>query len=173
MLFVDEGDVLTSAGVASGIDLCLHLVRVDHGARVANDLARAIVAAPHRDGGQAQFVERAAAPEHQSSLASTRSWALSRLAEPLAVADLARHARMSERTFARTFVAETGTTPLQWLTTARVDRARELLESRDWGSERVAAESGLGTAANLRVHFRRIVGVSPSDYRRSFGSGAA
>ena len=131
---------------------------------------RQIVAAPHRDGGQAQFVERTAVPDRQSSLAATRSWALSRLAEPLAVADLARHARMSERTFARVFVAETGTTPLQWLTTARVDRARDLLETGDWGSDRVAAESGLGTAANLRVHFRRIVGVSPSGYRRTFGA---
>jgi len=170
VLYVDEGDIVTAAGVAAGIDLCLHLVRVDHGAAVANELSRLMVAAPRRDGGQAQFIERSVPSTADTSLASTRSWALQRLADPLTVAALARHAHLSDRTFARQFVAETGTTPLRWLVAARVDRARELLETRDWGSDRVAAECGLGTAANLRVHFRRAVGVSPSDYRRTFAA---
>ncbi len=168
VLFVDEGDVLTSAGVASGIDACLHLVRTDLGAAVANHVARAIVAAPHRDGGQAQFIARTTAPQTASSLATTRAWALDRLHEPLTVADLARHARMSQRTLARAFAAETGASPLRWLTAARVDRARELLEHTAWSADRVAQESGLGTAANMRLHFHRLVGVSPSDYRRTF-----
>ena len=137
---------------------------------MANELSRLMVAAPHRDGGQAQFIERSIPAAPDTSLASTRAWALGRLADPLTVATLARHAHLSERTFARQFVVETGTTPLRWLVAARVDRARELLETRDWGSDRVAAECGLGTAANLRVHFRRAVGVSPSDYRRAFAA---
>jgi len=168
VLFVDEGDVVTSAGVAAGIDVCLHLLRVDHGAAIANEVARAIVAAPHRDGGQAQFIERSAPPARATTLAATRAWALTRLADPLSVADLAEHAHLAPRTFARNFVAETGCTPLQWLNAARVDRARELLETRDWGTDRIAAAVGLGTATNLRVHFRRLVGVAPGDYRASF-----
>ncbi|WP_426593468.1 DJ-1/PfpI family protein [Cellulomonas sp. McL0617] len=170
VLYVDAGSVITSAGVAAGIDVCLHLLRVDHGAAVANEVARLMVAAPHREGGQAQFIERPVAPVTDTSLAATRAWALRMLTEPLTVATLAQHAHLSERTFARQFVVETGTTPLRWLVAARVDRARELLETRDWGSDRVAAECGLGTASNLRVHFRRAVGVTPSDYRRSFAA---
>jgi len=168
VLFVDEGSVLTSAGVASGIDACLHLVRTDLGAAVANHVARAIVAAPHRDGGQAQFISRPVPERPASALAATRAWALARLDEPLTVADLARHARVSARTLARAFVAETGVPPLRWLTTARVDRARTLLETTDWGTDRIAHECGLGTAANLRLHFHRHVGVTPTDYRRTF-----
>lgn len=168
VLFVDEGSIVTSAGVASGIDVCLHVLRTDRGASVANAVARAVVASPHREGGQAQYVESPVMAVPQGSLAGTRDWALRRLDEPLTVADLARHACTSPRTFARTFVAETGTTPLRWLLAARVDRARELLETRDWGLDRVAEASGLGTAANLRVHLRRAVGVSPSEYRRTF-----
>ncbi len=173
VLFVDEGDVLTSAGVASGIDACLHLLRTDLGATVANHVARAIVAAPHRDGGQAQFIARTSTPDAASALAGTRAWALDRLHEPLTVADLARHARMSQRTLARAFAAETGASPLRWLTAARVDRARELLERTAWGTDRVAQECGLGTAANMRLHFHRLVGVSPSDYRRTFATALA
>jgi transcriptional regulator GlxA family with amidase domain len=169
VLFVDEGSVVTGAGIAAGIDVCLHLVRVDHGAAAANRVARIVVAAPHRDGGQAQFIPRDEAPPRQQGLAATRAWALRRLETPLTVADLARHAHVSERTFARAFVAETGESPLRWLNAVRVDRARELLETRDWGADRIAAECGLGTSANLRLHFRRIVGVSPSEYRRTFG----
>ncbi len=170
VLFVDEGDVITSAGVASGIDACLHLVRTDLGAAVANRVARAIVAAPHRDGGQAQFIARDTPTHTASALAATRAWALEHLHEPLTVADLARHARMSARTLARAFDAETGRSPLRWLTAARVDRARDLLERTAWSTDRVAHESGLGTAANMRLHFHRQVGVSPSDYRRTFAN---
>jgi len=172
VLFVDEGSVVTSAGVAAGIDLCLHLLRTDRGAAVANRVARDIVAPPHRDGGQAQYIARPIQPDRDAgrpgSLAATRAWALDHLEEQLTVTDLARHACTSERTFARTFVAETGTTPLRWLVTARVDRARELLETRDWGLDRIAAATGLGTATNLRLHLRRTLGVSPSEYRRTF-----
>jgi len=172
VLFVDDGAVLTSAGVCCGIDLCLHIVRRDLGARVANKVARGIVAAPHRSGGQAQFIEQALpADDRASSLASTRQWALRRLAKPLTVRELARHAHVSERTFARRFVAETGVTPVQWLLSARIDLARELLETSRLSVEHIAERCGLGTPANLRVHFRRAVGVPPSDYRRTFGDG--
>jgi transcriptional regulator GlxA family with amidase domain len=171
VLFVDDGSVLTSAGVCCGIDLCLHVVRRDLGARVANKVARWIVAAPHRSGGQAQFIEQALPVDATSSLAATRQWALRRLGKPLTVRELARHAHVSERTFARRFVAETGVTPLQWLLSARIDRARELLETTRQSVDRVAEHSGLGTAANLRAHFRRAVGVSPSQYRQAFGDG--
>lgn len=170
VLFVDEGDVVTGAGIAAGIDVCLHLIRVDHGAAVANRVARLVVAAPHRDGGQAQFIPRDEEPPRQAGLAATRAWALTRLGTPLTVAELARHAHTSERTFARAFVAETGESPLRWLNAARIHRARELLETTEWGADRVAAECGLGTAANLRLHFRRAVGVSPSEYRRTFAA---
>ncbi|GAA4853148.1 helix-turn-helix domain-containing protein [Luteimicrobium xylanilyticum] len=168
VLYVDDGDVVTAAGVASGIDVCLHLLRTDHGAAAANEVARSIVAAPHRDGGQAQFVPRADEPARQDVLAATRAWALGRLDEPLTVADLARHAHVSVRTLARAFATETGLSPLRWLTTARVDRARELLETTDWGVDRVAQAAGLGTPANLRLHLRRTLGVSPSEYRATF-----
>lgn len=169
VLYVDEGDVITSAGVASGIDVCLYLLRVDHGSTAANAVARDIVAAPHRDGGQAQYIDRPTTAESRSvGLAATRAWALERLERPLTVGDLAAHAHASPRTFARSFVAETGATPLRWLNAARIDRARELLETTDLGIDHVADACGLGTAANLRTHFRRAMGVSPSDYRRTF-----
>ena len=130
MLYVDGGAVLTSAGIACGIDLCLHIVRSDLGAAAANRLARLIVAAPHRDGGQSQFIE-APVGTGSGSLAPTRAWALDRLGEPLTVRDLARHAGVSERTFARRFVDETGQSPLQWLLGARIQVPRELVESTD------------------------------------------
>ncbi|MFB4316981.1 helix-turn-helix domain-containing protein [Actinomadura sp. 21ATH] len=167
-LYVDEGTVLTSAGVSAGIDLCLHIVRSDLGARVANDVAREIVAAPHRGGGQSQYIRRSVPPERGTSLAATRDWALERLRHPLTVADLARHAGVSERTLARRFVAETGVPPLRWLLAARVDLARELLERGDLSVAQIADRTGLGTVANLRTHFRRLVGTSPADYRRTF-----
>ncbi|MGW9597239.1 GlxA family transcriptional regulator [Streptomyces chartreusis] len=169
VLYVDEGRVLTSAGVAAGIDLCLHLVRRDLGAGMANEVARSIVAAPHREGGQAQYIRRPL-PAHDggSTLAATRTWALSRLHEPLTVRRLADHANMAPRTFARRFVAETGTTPLRWLLVARVDRARELMESTELAVDRVAERCGLGSPSNLRVHFRRTLGTSPAAYRASF-----
>jgi transcriptional regulator GlxA family with amidase domain len=168
VLYVDEGDVLTSAGVAAGIDLCLHLVRSDHGAEVANAVARRIVVAPHRDGGQAQFVETPLPPAGERGLAPTRTWAAQRLREPLTVAAMARHAACSERTFARRFRAETGTTPLQWLLGQRVLHARRLLEATDLAVEDVADASGFGTAASLRSHFRRETATTPLAYRRTF-----
>ena len=167
VLYVDEGSVLTSAGVAAGIDLCLHLVRSDHGARVAAQVARRMVVAPHREGGQAQFLQRPL-PPRGSGLAATCAWALDRLAEPLTVADLARHAGWAPRTFARRFLAETGITPLRWLTAQRLLEARRLLESSDLGVDQVAARSGLGTAANLRLHLARDATTTPSAYRRTY-----
>lgn len=167
VLYVDEGTVLTSAGVAAGIDLCLHLVRRDHGADAAARIARRMVVAPHRDGGQAQFVD-APLPAARAGLAATCAWALDRLAEPLTVADLARHAGWAPRTFARRFVAEVGTTPLRWLAAQRVLHARRLLETTDLPVDAVATASGLGTAANLRLHLARAASTTPSAYRRTF-----
>ena len=160
--------MLTSAGASAGIDLCLHLVRRDYGAAAANKIARWLVAAPHRDGGQSQFIESAVTDRPGASLAATKAWALERLDQPLSIAVLAEHARISPRTLARRFQAETGCTPLQWLLQARVDQARELLESSSFGVEQIALRTGLGTAINLRVHFRRMVGTTPTAYRRSF-----
>lgn len=171
-LYVDEGRVMTSAGVAAGIGLCLHIIRSDLGASVANTIARDIVAAPYRPGGQPQYVERTVPPERGVSLADTRAWVLEQLHQPLTVADLARHARLSERTLTRRFVAETGVSPMQWVLTARLDLARELLERGDLGIEQIAGRSGFGTSGNLRMHFRRALGTSPRDYRRAFSSAS-
>ena len=168
VLYVDEGDVVTSAGVAAGIDLCLHLVRRDAGAEAANAIARQIVVAPHRDGGQAQFVDAPLPAGDERGLAPTRAWALDRLREPLSVAAMAVHAGCSERTFVRRFRSETGTTPLQWLLRERVLHARRLLEATDLPVEDVACEAGFGTAASLRTHFRRSTATSPVAYRRTF-----
>jgi transcriptional regulator GlxA family with amidase domain len=171
VLYVDEGRVLTSAGVAAGIDLCLHLVRRDLGAATANEVARTLVAAPHRDGGQAQYI-RLPLPTgaDDTTLAPTRTWALARLHEPLTVRRLAEHAHLAPRTFARRFVTETGTTPLRWLLAARLDHARDLLEGTDLSIDQVAERCGLGSASNLRLHFRRVLGTSPSVYRATFAS---
>ncbi|MFB7825750.1 GlxA family transcriptional regulator [Streptomyces hydrogenans] len=171
VLFVDEGSVLTSAGAASGIDLCLHILRGDLGVGAANHAARRLVAAPYRSGGQAQYVPRSVPEPHGERFAATREWVLHHLDEPLTLDVLARHAAVSPRTFSRRFVEETGYTPMQWLLRARVDRARELLERSDLGVEQIAAETGLGTGANLRMHFQRILGTTPSDYRRTFTRG--
>ncbi len=171
VLYVDAGDILTSAGVASGLDLCLHLLRHDRGVAAANEIARGVVAAPHRDGGQAQFIRRAPSPASRGHLGATRDWALHRLAEPLTVADFARHARLPVRTFERRFTAETGSTPIRWLNAARIDRARELLETTDVGIDRISELCGLGTSANFRQHFRRALGTSPREYRRAFAAG--
>src|SRR3954469_686373 len=168
VLYVDEGDVLTSAGVAAGIDLCLHIVRCDHGAQVAARVARRIVVAPHRDGGQAQFVERPLPEAGGDGLEATRAWALEHLDRPIGVAALARHAGVSERTFARRFRAETGTTPLQWLPRQRVLEAQRLLERTDLPFEDLAGRCGFGTAASLREHFARATTTTPTAYRRSF-----
>ncbi|MFJ6791371.1 GlxA family transcriptional regulator [Streptomyces angustmyceticus] len=170
VLYVDEGNVLTSAGVCCGIDLCLHIVRRDLGAMVANRIARGLVAAPHREGGQAQYVPAPVAVAGDASLSGTREWALQRLSEPVTLRQLARHAGISQRTLMRRFTEETGTTPLQWLLHARLGRARELLETTDHPVDRVAQDCGLGTAANLRLHFRRVLDTTPTAYRRTFGS---
>lgn len=167
VLYVDSGQVLTSAGVAAGIDLCLHLVRTDYGAQVAAKIARRMVVAPHRDGGQAQFLQRPV-PASGTGLAATCAWALDRLAEPLTVAELARHAGWAPRTFARHFIAETGTTPLRWLTAQRLLEARRLLEATDLPVDRIAERCGLGTAANLRLHLSRDAATTPTAYRRAY-----
>jgi transcriptional regulator GlxA family with amidase domain len=167
-LFVDDGDVLTSAGLAAGIDLCLHIIRSDHGAQVANAVARYCVVPPWREGGQAQFIDRQVpAPDHFST-AATREWALQHLDEALTVQRLARHASMSARTFNRRFREETGQSPGVWVRNRRVDRARELLESRDLPVDEVARLAGLGSGGNLRHHLRRGVGMSPSSYRKVY-----
>ncbi len=166
-LYVDEGQVMTSAGLSAGIDLALHVVRKDFGAAAGATAARRMVAAPHRDGGQAQFIERSSA-EQVGSLEPTRRWALERLGEPLDVAAMARRAAVSPRTFARRFREETGTTPLQWLLSQRVIEARRLLEETDLPIEEIAARAGFGTAASLRDHFRRATSTSPTAYRRTF-----
>lgn len=168
VLWVDEGDVVTSAGVAAGIDLCLHLLRTWEGAEAANTAARRMVVAPLRDGGQAQFVPRAAGDDAGGSLAATRAWALERLASPLSVADLAAHAGWSERSLARRWAAECGEPPLRWLHARRVDAARRLLEETSLGVDEVAARCGFGTAASLRAHFRRATGLAPTAYRRAW-----
>jgi transcriptional regulator GlxA family with amidase domain len=167
MLYVDDGDVLTSAGVAAGIDLCLHIVRKDHGPEAANAIARRIVVAAHRDGGQAQFVERPL-PAEDGGLAATRAWMEERLDEPLTVEEMARHAACSPRSFARRFRAEAGTTPLQWLIGRRVAEAQRLLEGTELPVEQVATRAGFGTAAALRQHFGRALSTSPTAYRRAF-----
>lgn len=167
-LYVDEGNVLTSAGFAAGIDLCLHLVRADYGPRAAARIARRLVVAPHREGGQAQFLQRPLPPAGGAGMAAVCAWALDRLAEPLTVAALARQAGSAPRTFARHFVAETGTTPLRWLAAQRLLEARRLLESTDLPVDEVARRCGLGTAANLRLHLSRDAATTPTAYRRAY-----
>lgn len=173
VLFVDEGQVLTSAGVAAGIDLCLHLIRRDHGVQASNTVARRIVAAPYRSGGQSQFVPRTVPEPLGELFSATREWALHRLGEPIGVADLARHAGVSTRTFGRRFVEDTGYTPMHWVLRARIDLARALLEGSALSVEQIAAETGLGTGANLRLHFQRILDMTPTEYRKAFGGKLA
>ncbi|MGW6685351.1 helix-turn-helix domain-containing protein [Streptomyces sp. NPDC054961] len=171
VLYVDEGSVLTSAGKAAGMDLCLHVVTVDHGAAVANALARTLVVPPHRAGGQAQFAAvPAAAADAGHAFADLLHWVNERLHEPLTVSDLARRANMSTRHLTRRFTSTTGVTPLRWLHTQRINRARELLETTDHGIEHIATRTGMGTAATLRRHFHRALGVPPDAYRRTFRS---
>jgi transcriptional regulator GlxA family with amidase domain len=167
-LYVDESEVMTSAGLSAGIDLCLHVVREDFGAAAGERVARHMVAAPHREGDQAQFVERPPATSDPGSLEGTRRWAAERLAEPLDVAALSRHARVSSRTFARRFREETGVTPHQWLLARRVLEARRLLEESALPVEEIAWKAGFGSAASLREHFRRATSTTPTAYRRAF-----
>ena len=169
VLYVGDGQVFTSAGTAAGIDLCLHLVRLDHGAEVANVVARRMVMPAHREGGQAQFVE-APVPRctEGDDLVPTLDWAIAHLDEELDVAQLAHRARLSPRTFARRFKDATGTTPLQWLLVQRVVLAQRLLESTDLPIEIIATRAGFGTATALRQHFARHVGTVPTAYRQTF-----
>ncbi|AKJ09065.1 AraC family transcriptional regulator [Streptomyces incarnatus] len=172
VLFVDDGRVLTSAGAASGVDICLHIVRTDHGSELANSVARRCVVPPFRDGGQAQYIEQPVPVSGAASTAATRTWALERLDEPLTLSDLAGHARMSLRTFARRFNDEVGLSPGRWLIQQRVARARHLLESSDLPVDRIAAEVGFATGASLRQHLHAAIGVSPQAYRRTFQQAA-
>jgi transcriptional regulator GlxA family with amidase domain len=167
VLYVDSGQVLSSAGLAAGIDMCLHVLRLDHGAERAAAIARHMVVSPYREGGQAQFVSRPL-PVVGPSLAETCAWLVSHLAEPLTIEDMAEHAGWAPRTFARRFAAETGTTPARWLAAQRLDHARRLLESTDLPVDQVAERSGLGTAGNLRLHLARRLGVTPTAYRRTY-----
>jgi len=171
-LYVDEGAVMTSAGLSAGIDLSLHVIRKDFGAAAGERVARHMVAAPHREGGQAQFAKRPP-DELAGSLEATRRWAAERLGEPLDVAAMSRHAALSPRTFARRFRQESGTTPLQWLLARRVLEARRLLEESELPVETIAWRCGFGTAASLREHFRRATATTPTAYRRSFRPLAA
>ena len=173
VLYVDEGDVLTSGGVAAGIDLCLHVVRKDYGAEVANSLARRLVFGPHREGGQAQFVEKAVPAAPELRLAPAISWALQHLAEDPAVDHVAAKAAMSRRTFYREFQATMGTTPRRWLDAQKMILARQILETTDLTVPEVARQSGFRDPSILRSHFTRHVGVSPTSYRRQFGRATA
>ncbi|MGX7825061.1 GlxA family transcriptional regulator [Actinokineospora sp. 24-640] len=168
VLFVDEGDVLTSAGLAAGLDLCLHVVRSDFGSGPANRAARYCVVPPWREGGQSQFIDQPLPGGDGGGVSATRAWAVEHLAEPLDLAALAAHARMSVRTFSRRFRAETGESAGTWLIQQRVRRAKQLLEGTDLPVDEVARRCGLGTAASLRQHLRTAIGVSPLAYRKTF-----
>jgi transcriptional regulator GlxA family with amidase domain len=168
VLFVDDGNLITSAGTAAGIDACLHLVRRELGSEVTNKIARRMVVPPQRDGGQRQYIDQPIPVRCSERFAPHLDWLLSNLDQPHTVATLAARAHMSARTFARRFVEETGRTPMQWVTDQRVLYARTLLEETDLDVDRIAERSGFGTATLLRHHFRRIIGVTPSDYRRRF-----
>ncbi|MCG5431438.1 helix-turn-helix domain-containing protein [Mycobacterium sp. MYCO198283] len=172
VLFVDDGNLITSAGTAAGIDACLHLVRRELGSAITNKIARRMVVPPQRDGGQRQYIDQPIPVRCSEGFAPHLDWLLANLDKPHTVATLAKRANMSARTFARRFVEETGRTPMQWVTDQRVLYARRLLEETDLDIDRIAERSGFGSATLLRHHFRRIIGVTPSDYRRSFACGS-
>lgn len=167
-LFVDEGDVLTAAGASAAIDLTLHIIARDLGAAVAADVSRVTLAPPHRGGGQSQFVPRPTLAGESGTMAEVRAWLLGRLDRPVSLAEVADAFGLSVRTLTRNFRAETGLTLGDWLAQARVERAKELLETSEAGIDRVADLAGFGTAAALRKHFRDRVGVSPQQYRARF-----
>lgn len=171
-LYIEDDGVLTSGGVAAGIDLCLHMIRQDYGVRIANDVARSCVVAPFREGGQAQYVQTPVPRSADPSMNDLVHWLLETLDQRHTLEDIAHRGHMSTRTFERRFRREHGTSPGQWLTTARIQRAKELLESTDLPVERIAELVGLGTASNLRTHFTRCVGRTPQAYRRSFTAGS-
>ncbi|MFC7722987.1 GlxA family transcriptional regulator [Nonomuraea recticatena] len=168
VLYTDDGNILTSAGAGAAIDLCFHLLRRDHGAAVANEVARRMVVPPHREGGQAQYTPLLVPPENSDDLAPVLQWARDRLDQPLTISQFARTANLSERTLARRFHDQLGTTPLQWLQRQRVRLAQELLETSDQSIESIARRVGFRTAANLRHHFGSVTGMSPMTYRRVF-----
>jgi AraC family transcriptional activator FtrA len=168
VLYVDEGNVITSAGSAAGIDACLHLVRRDFGAKIANQVARRLVVPPHRDGGQAQYVAAPVRTRPGRSLAPVLDWARARLVEPITVPDLARQAAMSERTFLRRFVEATGETPKAWLERERIFRAQALIEAGTLALDDVAVEAGFASPETFRVAFRRRSGVTPTAYAKRF-----
>ncbi|MBP2436766.1 GlxA family transcriptional regulator [Microbacterium amylolyticum] len=168
VLYVQHDRIITSAGTAAGIDACLHLLRQEIGAELTNVVARRMVVAPHRDGGQAQFIDSPLPEHHALSLAPVADWALDRLRDDLSVDDLAARAHMSSRTFARRFKADYGVTPAAWLGRQRVMHAQRLLERTDWGLDLIAADSGFGSAAVLRQNFARVLGLTPTAYRERF-----
>lgn len=169
VLYIDHGDVLTSAGTASGIDACLHLVRSRLGAAAANQVARHLVVAPHREGGQAQYIDRPLPPRASDDpISRVLEWALLHLGEALTVDEMAAVAHMSRRTFIRAFQASTGATPAAWVRSRRLDEARRMLETTDLPVEQVAAGCGFGNAVTLRQNFAAAFGTSPSEYRRRF-----
>ncbi|WP_233273330.1 GlxA family transcriptional regulator [Streptomyces broussonetiae] len=168
VLYAQDGQFLTSSGYAAGIDLCLHLIRTDYGAAVANTVARLALVAPVRPGGQTQFTQTPLPPERGTVCADTRGWAMRNLDKPLTLADLARHAGVSVRTLTRRFHAENGVSPLQWLLHQRIERAKELLETTTLPMDQLATACGLGTADSLRAHLVRRTGLTPSAYRAQF-----
>jgi transcriptional regulator GlxA family with amidase domain len=170
VLFVEDGRVITSAGTAAGIDAALHLVRIEHGAAAANVIARRMVIAPQRDGGQAQYIPTLVQQDCSDSLAVVCEWMLDNMAEDLTVDRLARKALMSSRTFARRFRDDMGTTPAAWLNRQRILRAQQLLETTDLGFETIAQRTGFGTAAVMRHHFLKVLQTTPTSYRRAFGA---
>ena len=169
MLYVDAGSVLTSAGTSAGIDLCLHVVRQQFGAAAANVIARRMVVPPHRDGGQAQYLETPVPSlDEEDHMGRVLAWIQEHLSEPITVASLARMAHVSPRTFARQFKTTTGTTPHHWVLSQRIQLAQRLLEEGDLSVEEVARRCGFGTAASLRQHFRQRRGTAPLAYRKTF-----
>ncbi|MEU1371720.1 helix-turn-helix domain-containing protein [Streptomyces sp. NPDC005803] len=173
VLFIDDGDVLTSAGAASGLDVCLHIIRKDHGSEVANQVARMCVTPPWRDGGQAQYIQHPVPESTATGTAGARQWALEHLHEPMTLGDLAEHSRMSLRTFARRFTEEVGMSPGRWLIQQRVDRARHLLETTELPVDEIAGQVGFAGGTSLREHLHAAVGVSPLAYRRTFRGALA
>jgi AraC family transcriptional regulator, transcriptional activator FtrA len=172
VLYIDDGQVLTSAGSAAGLDLCLHIVRQDFGAGIANAVARRLVIQPHRDGGQAQFIEAPVSVDPDDDrVAQSMAWALERLAEPVTVATLAQHAHMSTRTYLRHFARSTGTTPIRWLINQRVQASLALLETTNAAVEEIASAVGFDTTVTYRHHFGQAMRTSPSAYRRAFRTG--
>ncbi|MFJ8024612.1 GlxA family transcriptional regulator [Streptomyces sp. NPDC096311] len=168
VLFIDDGDVLTSAGAASGLDVCLHIIRKDHGSEVANQVARMCIVPPWRDGGQAQYIQHPVPESKASGTAAARQWALENIHEPMTLTELAEHSHMSLRTFARRFTEEVGMSPGRWLIQQRVDRTRHLLETTDLPVDEIAGQVGFAGGTSLREHLHAAIGVSPLAYRRTF-----